>query len=46
MIAQAAAQRKQEAASRNARMASWTPDEKRLLEKALTKFPVVCSAAP
>ena len=39
--AQASAARKQEEADRAARLASWGPEEIRLLEKALTKFPVV-----
>ena len=43
--AQAMATRKQEEADRSARLASWSPEEIRLLEKALTKFPVVSAAA-
>ncbi len=43
--AQALAARKQEEATRAARLASWAPEEIRLLEKALTKFPVVRAAA-
>ena len=43
--AQAMAARKQEEATRAARLASWAPEEIRLLEKALIKFPVVRGAA-
>lgn len=38
--AEAAAALRQEAADRAKRIATWTDDEKRLLEKALAKFPV------
>lgn len=44
LIAESAAKRKQEEADRAARNSSWSADEKRLLEKALIKYPVVCAA--
>lgn len=37
----AMAARKQEEADRAARLSSWSPEEIRLLEKALAKYPVV-----
>lgn len=39
--AEAMAAKKREEAARTERLASWCDDEIRLLEKALTKFPVV-----